>query len=73
MKTENLIEKPTVHPTSLRLSHDLSERLDKCAERLGLKRSLLTVKALEGLVSAAEQADYRLVLPIEFNIKTRAS
>jgi predicted DNA-binding protein len=55
-------------PMSLRLSPELSARLEDCAKRLRQKKHALAQEAIEAAVNAIEENDYRLVVPIEFSV-----
>jgi len=56
-------------PMSLRLSPELAKRLEECAKRLRLKRHTLARDAIEAAIEAIEKNGYRLVIPIEFEVK----
>lgn len=60
-------QKKTV-PFSLRLSPELTARLEECAGRLRLKKHSLAQAAIEAAIEAIEANGYRLVVPIEFKV-----
>jgi predicted DNA-binding protein len=55
-------------PLSFRIEPELHTRLTECSERLRLKKYTLALMALEAAVEAIEKNDYRLVLPIQFEV-----
>jgi len=56
-------------PVSLRLPSDLHQRLQKAADQVGLPKHSLCQSAIRAAVVAIEEANGRLVLPIEFTVK----
>lgn len=56
-------------PFSVRLSDEVRDRLKECSERTGLPEAALAQMAISAAVAAAEKADYKLVVPIEFEVK----
>lgn len=59
---------PKTVPMSLRLTPELNERLEKCAERTKQKKHSLAQEAIEAVVDAIERNGYRLAIPIEFEV-----
>jgi predicted DNA-binding protein len=55
-------------PFSLRLSPELTARLEECATQLRLKKHSLAQDAIEAAVEAIERNDYRLVVPVQFEV-----
>lgn len=62
-----MTSKKTV-PISLRLSPELTRRLEEVAARTRQKKHALAQEAIEAAVDAIEKNDYRLVVPIEFSV-----
>lgn len=63
------MKKPQKAPISLRLSDEMEARLENCAKRTKQKKHALAQAALEAAVEAIEKNDYRIVLPIEFDVR----
>lgn len=62
-------QKPTAPaPLSLRLSPELHDRLEEAAERTKIKKYNLALLAIEAAVEAIERNNYRIVMPIEFDV-----
>lgn len=55
-------------PISVRLSPELNQRLEEVAARTRLAKHSLAAMAIEAAVEAIEKNDYRLVVPIEFEV-----
>lgn len=55
-------------PLVFKLEPDLHKRLIKCADETGLKKYTLAILAIEAAVEAIEKNDYRLVVPIKFEV-----
>lgn len=58
------------HPVSLRFNSAFIERLEKAALALGLPRHTLAQRAVEAAVMAIEGADGKLVMPVEFVVRS---
>lgn len=56
-------------PLSLRLDKDVRARLAEVSRCTGLPEAALAQMAITAAVSAADRAGYRLVFPIEFEVK----
>ncbi len=56
-------------PLSLRLDEDVRARLAEVSKRTGLPEATLAQMAISAAVAAAEKAGFRLVVPIEFEVK----
>lgn len=56
-------------PLSLRLDEDVRARLTEVSKRTGLPEAAIAQMAITAAVAATEKAGYRLVLPIEFEVK----
>jgi hypothetical protein len=59
-------------PMSLRLSHELLQRLEETARVLGVKKHTLAQDAIKAAVEAIERNGYKLVIPIEFEVTSVA-
>lgn len=53
-------------PMSVRLDPEIESRLDEVCQRLGISKHSFALLALEAGVEAAEENEYRLVLPLKF-------
>lgn len=60
-------------PLSVRLSPELNTRLEETAKRLRMKKHTLAQEAIEAAVEAIEANDYKLVLPVKFDVTHVAS
>lgn len=58
-----------VAPLSLRISPELHQKLEECAEKTKIKKYSLAIVAIEAAVEAIERNGYRIVMPIEFDVK----
>jgi hypothetical protein len=58
------------HPVSLRFSSAFVERLEKAAHVLGVPRHTLAQRAVEAAVTAIEEASGKLVMPVEFVVRS---
>jgi predicted DNA-binding protein len=56
-------------PMSLRLDDDVEERLEECSKRLKMRKHTLAQAALEAGIEAIEKNGYKLVFPLEFEVK----
>jgi predicted DNA-binding protein len=56
------------NPISMRLSDELEARLEAAVERLGIKKQTLAQMAVEAAVEAIEKNDFRLVVPVKFEV-----
>ena len=59
-------------PLSLRLEPEVHARLEECAKRTKLKKYALALMAIEAAVEAVERNNYKLVVPIEFEVTHEA-
>jgi hypothetical protein len=55
-------------PLSVKLEPEVHARLEECARRTRLKKYALALMAIEAAVDAIEKNDYRLVVPIQFDV-----
>jgi predicted DNA-binding protein len=55
-------------PLSVKLEPELHKRLEESARRTGIKKYTLAILAIQAAVDAIEQNNYRLVVPIEFEV-----
>jgi len=53
---------------SLRISKELDNRVQECADRLKMKKHALAQAAVEAAVEAIEKNDYQLAMPIKFDV-----
>lgn len=56
-------------PLVFKIEPALHERLTECSKRLGVKKYSLGILALEAAVNAIERNGYKLVVPIEFDVR----
>lgn len=54
---------------SFRLNDDVRKQLQVCSDKTGLPERTIAQMAITAAVAAAEKAGYRLVIPIEFDVK----
>ena len=54
---------------SFKVTQALSDRVDECADRTGQSRAGLAEMAIEAAVNAIEANNFRLVVPIEFDVR----
>lgn len=59
---------PQRAPIAVRLTEEMDKRFAKCAERTKQSKHALAIEAIEAAVEAIERNDYRLVVPIEFEV-----
>jgi predicted DNA-binding protein len=59
---------PQKNPISLRLSDEMESRLERCVERTGMKKQTLAQAAITAAVEAIEKNDFKLVLPVKFEV-----
>lgn len=55
-------------PLSVRLSPELNQRLEDSAKALHMKKHTLAQEAIEAAVDAIEKNDFRLVVPMRFEV-----
>jgi hypothetical protein len=55
-------------PLVFKIESELHERLEECAKRTKQKKYSLGIMAIEAAVEAIEKNDYRLVVPIKFEV-----
>lgn len=55
--------------TGYRIDSDLDARLDVCGQKIGIPKSRLAESAILAAVTAIEHNGYKVVMPIEFEIK----
>jgi predicted DNA-binding protein len=53
---------------TLRIEPALYQRLEECASRTRIKKYTLAILAIEAAVEAIEKNDFRLVVPIQFEL-----
>jgi CRISPR/Cas system-associated endoribonuclease Cas2 len=53
---------------TLRIDPELHQRLEQCAERTHIKKYTLAILAVTAAVEAIEKNQYRLVVPIQFDV-----
>jgi uncharacterized protein Yka (UPF0111/DUF47 family) len=57
------------HALSLRITPSTHQRIEEIAEKLKIKKHSLAIAAIESALDAIERNGYRLVFPIEFEVK----
>lgn len=55
-------------PVSIKLDPDLHQRLEAGAERTRIRKYALMIMAMEALVEALEKNDWKLVVPVKFEV-----
>ena len=60
-------------PLSLKLEPEVHTRLMECATRTRIKKYALALMAIEAAVTAIERNNYKLVVPIEFEVTHEAT
>ena len=60
---------PKAISISFKITEQLSDRVDECADRTKQSRASIAEMALEAAVDAIEANGYRLVVPIEFDVR----
>lgn len=60
-------------PVSFRFSKEMRQRLKECSERTGIAERTIAQLAIQAAVDAIEQNDYRLVVPITFEVADKIS
>ncbi|MEW6304402.1 MAG: hypothetical protein AB1705_13070 [Verrucomicrobiota bacterium] len=69
MDQSKKVKKAKLLPLSLRLSPELEGRLVECSHRLRMKKHTLAQEAIAAAVEAIEKNGYRLVVPVEFDVR----
>lgn len=56
-------------PTNVRLPGDFKDRLKKCADAVGITPSAFIQAAVIAGITACEQCGYKIVMPLEFDVR----
>lgn len=57
-----------MQPLSMRLESKIRKRLEKCCEKTGIPQRMLAQSAIEAVIEAIEENDYKVVMPITLQV-----